>query len=155
MAKRDVVLRPIRLSDAADLQRYCFPEQTLADVQSYLQWCLALIEKGRMVRLVAEAGGQVIGGGQLTIHRRDAEIGSLVVASPWRRRGVGTALLQALIDSARAHGVRALELMANTGQPWLRDWYVRLGFAPDDDRVLPGDERVVVMRMLLESPSSG
>ena len=88
MAMRDVVLRPVRLSDAEDLQRHCLPEQPLADVQRYLQWCLAQIEKGRMVRLVAEVDGQVIGGGQLTIHRCDAEIGSLVVASP----GVAEAL---------------------------------------------------------------
>jgi N-acetylglutamate synthase-like GNAT family acetyltransferase len=145
----------VHLSDAADLQLHCLPEQPLADVQSYLQWCLAQMEKGRMVRLVAEVDGQVIGTGQLAIHRHDAEIGSLVVTPPWRRRGIGTALLKTLINAAQTQGVQTLELMANTDLPWLRDWYVRLGFAPTGERVLPGDERVVVMRMLCRCPSPG
>jgi GNAT superfamily N-acetyltransferase len=151
MPEKDVVLRPVCPSDAIDLQRHCFPDQTLADVQNYLRWCLAQTGKGHMVRLVADVEGQVIGGGQLTIHRPDAEIGSLVVASPWRRRGIGTALLKALIDSAQAYGVQTLELMANADWPWLQDWYARLGFVPDGERVLPGNERVVVMRMLVKS----
>ncbi len=155
MTERGYVLRSVRLSDAADLQLHCLPGQSLADVQGYLQWCLAQTEKGRMVRLVAEVDGQVIGGGQLAICRHDAEIGSLVVAPPWRRRGIGTALLKALIDAAQAHGVQTLELMANTDLPWLQAWYVRLGFAHNGERVLPGDERVVVMRMLCRCPSPG
>jgi N-acetylglutamate synthase-like GNAT family acetyltransferase len=155
MAMRDVFLRLVRLSDAEALQRHCFPDQSLADVQGYLQWCLAQMEKGRMVRLVAEADAQVIGGGQLTVHRHDAEIGSLVVASLWRRRGIGTALLKALIDAAQAHGVQTLELMADTDRQWLQHWYARLGFAPHGEKVLPGDERVIIMRMLLKSPSPG
>ena len=152
MTERGYVLRPVHLSDAADLQLHCLPEQPLADVQSYLQWCLAQTEKGRMVRLVAEVDGQVIGVGQLAIHRHDAEIGSLVVTPPWRRRGIGTALLKTLINAAQTQGVQTLELMANTDLPWLRDWYVRLGFAPTGERVLPGDERVVVMRMVCRCP---
>lgn len=152
MTKRDIVLRSLHLSDAEDLQRHCFPDQPLADVRDYLCWCLAQIDKGRMVRLVAEANGQVIGSGQLTIHRSAAEIGSLVVAPCWRRQGIGTALLKALIDSAQAHGVQALELRASVYQPWLQRWYAGLGFLPDGERTLSGNERVVAMRRLLNSP---
>ena len=148
-------VRPVRLTDAADLQRNCWPEQSLADVQTYLHWCLVQADKGRMLRLVAEVDGQVIGGGQLAIYRRDAEIGSLVVAPAWRRRGIGAALLKALIGAAEARGVPALELMASGDVPWLQSWYRRLGFSGDGERVLPGDERVVVMRKLSLWPPTG
>jgi ribosomal protein S18 acetylase RimI-like enzyme len=146
-------LRPAELADAAGLQCNCFPEQSLAEVKEYLRWCLKQAEKGRMVRLVAELDGQVVASGQLAIHRREGEIGSLVVAPACRRRGIGAALLRALIAEAGARQVLALEIAARSDVCWLRAWYRRLGFVPCEERVLPGDERVTVLRRPL--PAAG
>ena len=104
-----------------------------------------------MVRLVAEVGGQVVGNGQLTIHHRKGEIGSLVVAPSHRRRGIGNALLLALIAEARERGLREVELAVGVAPPWVRAWYERRGFRFVRERVLPGDERVAVLRMVLSS----
>ena len=64
---RVFALRPAHLSDAADLHGNCFPEQSQEDVQSYLRWCLAQVEKGRLARLVAEVDGCVVGSGQFSV----------------------------------------------------------------------------------------
>ena len=72
-----VSLRPARQTDAFDLHRNCFPEQTLDEVRDYLRWCLAQHARGRIVRLVAEADGQVIANGQLALLHDRGEIGKL------------------------------------------------------------------------------
>jgi GNAT superfamily N-acetyltransferase len=144
-------LRPARLADAADLHHNCNPEQPLDDLRAYLAWCLVQVSKGRMVRLVAEADGHVVASGQLTLDRYTGEIGSLVVASSYRRRGIGSALLEALIEQARRHGGRTLQISAGIQVPWVCAWYERHGFVRVGEHMLPRDERVVLLRMDLLS----
>jgi len=100
-----------------------------------------------MVRLVVELDGQVVANGQLTLGRHTGEIGSLVVAPSCRRRGIGRVLLDALIERARRRGVRVLEIAARADASWVRAWYERQGFVLVEERVLPRDERVVLLRM--------
>ncbi|HZM37464.1 MAG TPA: GNAT family N-acetyltransferase [Acidimicrobiales bacterium] len=52
---------------------------------------------------------------------------SIGVTTGFRRRGLGTALLEALVDEARHLGVPALSLSVETGNP-ARSLYQRLGF---------------------------
>ena len=52
---------------------------------------------------------------------------SIGVTAGFRRRGLGTALLEVLIDEARQLGVPALSLSVETGNP-ARSLYQRLGF---------------------------
>jgi len=142
-------VRPLRLSDAVDLQKNCYPEHRLAEVRDYAQWCILQMDKGRMVRLVVEAGGEVVANGQLTLHPVCSEIGSLLVSSAFRRKGVGTALLEALVAEAHKRRVRTIEVMASSEAAWLQEWYRRQGFADYGEKILPGDERVAVLRRSL------
>src|SRR5688572_16474363 len=48
--------------------------------------------------IVAETKGQIIGAGQLRRYGNVAELGSLVVMEAWRMRGIGGALVRALIE---------------------------------------------------------
>lgn len=66
--------------------------------------------------------GEVIGIVRLTHQGR---IGRMAVAKPWRRLGVGSALLGAVIDSARVRGMAMLELSAQTHAI---SFYTRHGF---------------------------
>jgi len=144
-------LHPARLTDAFDLCRNCFPEQSLNEVKDYLRWCINQQAKGRMVRLVAETDSQVVANGQLTILHDRGEIGSLVVAAPCRRRGIGTALVQALIEKAREHNVHTLEISARADMPWIQAWYRRLGFVFQGNHTFPDQEQVVMLQMVLTS----
>jgi ribosomal protein S18 acetylase RimI-like enzyme len=137
------------MTDAFELFHNCFPEQTLDQVQSYLSWCLDHQARGRLVRLVAEIDGQTIANGQLTLLRDHCEIGSLVVAPAYRRRGIGTMLVRALIKHARQRNLRTVEVSASVETPWIRDWYERLGFEVQGTHTFPGSERVIILHMLL------
>jgi N-acetylglutamate synthase-like GNAT family acetyltransferase len=145
------LVRAIRPTDAGDLHRNCYPEQPLGELRTYLNWCRTQMAKGRMERLVAEVDGHAVGNGQLTIRRREGEIGSLVVAPAHRRRGIGRSILAALVSRAAQHGVQVLEIAATEEAVWLRAWYERLGFVPSERQILPRGQRIVVLRMVLAS----
>ena len=71
--------------------------------------------------LVAEVEGDVVGMGQIRQHRTCEELGSLVVTSDYRQRGVASALIHAL----EARAGRPLYLMcAAAKQPF----YERFGY---------------------------
>ena len=75
--------------------------------------------------------GQIVACGQLRTFEGCQELGSLVVRSPWRRQGLGSALTHHLIQQA----IQPLYLEClGTG---LADFYQRLGFVPVAVTALP------------------
>jgi GNAT superfamily N-acetyltransferase len=80
------------------------------------------------------------------------ELRRMHVVSAYRRRGIGTCLVQAMIDHCAAGGVRAIELWTAKEGPG-RFLYGKLGFRPVDEKG-PGFEdamdRPDEMRMRLD-----
>jgi len=74
--------------------------------------------------VAVDADGQWLGTARLTPERR---IGRMAVLAHARGRGIGAALLQALVDLARARGWPRLELHA---QLHALQFYARAGFVP-------------------------
>jgi predicted GNAT family N-acyltransferase len=70
------------------------------------------------------ARGTPVGTGRLL---PDAHIGRMAVLEQWRRRGVGTAILNQLIEKARERGHKEVLLSA---QIHALDFYRRHGFKP-------------------------
>jgi N-acetylglutamate synthase-like GNAT family acetyltransferase len=142
---KDAIIRPARLDDAKALHRYCYPEYGLDDVREYLAWCLRQADKGWIVRLVAEVDGQAVGNAQLTLWGQNGEIGSLVVALDYRRRGLARRLLAALISEADRRGLEALEISADECTPSIIAFYQRLGFdrveGTEETRIIRGDKK--------------
>lgn len=151
------IIRPARMDDAEALHRHCYPDNDLEDVCDYLAWCLRRAQKGRVVRLVAEVDGQAVGNAQLTVWGQEGELGSLVVAREYQRRGLARQLLTDLIVEAKQRGLAALEISVCGGQPAILAFYQSLGFGlveqVEDKKsglshpVRPGP--VVQLRMLL------
>jgi ribosomal protein S18 acetylase RimI-like enzyme len=85
--------------------------------------------------MVADDGGQVAGyanctyGFDLEFGGRDAFLTELIVAAPWRGRGIGPALLDALEAEARACDVHALHLLARTDNAPALAIYKARGYA--------------------------
>lgn len=95
--------------------------------------------------LARDADGRPIGTGRLTPSRR---IGRMAVLAEWRGRGVGDALLQALVDEARALGWDELSLHA---QASAIDFYARHGFLPEGDRFVEAGIEHLTMRRRLDA----
>lgn len=74
--------------------------------------------------LARSAQGVAIGTGRLL---PDGHIGRMAVLAEWRGRGVGAAILAALVERAKARGMPEVVLNAQTHA---RGFYARQGFAP-------------------------
>ena len=72
--------------------------------------------------LAEDAEGRVIGTGRLLPH---GQIGRMAVVADMRGRGVGSALLRALLEAARAAGMAQVHLHAQLSA---REFYQTLGF---------------------------
>ena len=93
---------------------------------------------------VAEAEGEIVGTGVLSMNGSVGWIGTIFVEPAWRRRGVGMALTQATIDTAESAGCRTLLLVATDAG---RRLYEKIGFEVQTDyRILEapglGDEPI-------------
>ena len=98
----------------------------------------------RSVHALAFVEGQAVGTARLL---PDGHIGRMAVLSQWRRSGIGTALLQALMARAREDGHAEVVLNA---QVQATAFYARAGFVPRggefDDAGIPHVE----MRLRLD-----
>lgn len=80
--------------------------------------------------LALDAVGEAIGCGRLLA---DGHIGRMAVRAEWRGKGVGSALLRRLLETARAAGRGHLVLSAQTHAA---DFYARFGFTPEGGEFL-------------------
>jgi predicted GNAT family N-acyltransferase len=79
-------------------------------------------DAGSLHFLVIDTAGQAIGCARLL---PDGHIARMAVLPAWRGRGVGRALLAAVLDTAQAHGHGTLSLSAQTHAA---AFYARAGF---------------------------
>jgi acetyltransferase len=109
-------------------------------LESYWSGIGAEVAAGTRMVLAAERGGQLIGCAQLDLYvppngANRARVEQLLVHCTERRRGVGTALVQALEIEALGlrRGLLMLEAEAGSGaeQLWLRNGYTRAGELPE------------------------
>lgn len=95
--------------------------------------------------LVAELDGSLAGYAVAWDVKGDINLNHLAVAEPLRRRGVGSALVRALMDRLAVRGGQCVYLEVGARNKGARAFYTRLGFRenglrknyyPDDDAVL-------------------
>ena len=98
--------------------------------------------------LARDLQDQPIGTGRLTPERK---IGRMAVLREWRGRGVGDALLVALIDQARTLGWTEVSLNAQVSA---ESFYARHGFEPYGDRFMEAGIEHQAMRRTLQPMSS-
>lgn len=131
-----VTLRPARDKDVPELIRIERDADARFAAAGHLELAtgdgipvdvaLRAIAQGRIT--VAEVAGALAGWAY--VGRVDGEpcLGQISVAVAYGRRGVGDALLRAVIDRARDEGAASLVLNTQADVPWNAPWYARRGF---------------------------
>jgi predicted GNAT family N-acyltransferase len=96
--------------------------------------------------LALDSESKAVGTGRLS---SDGKIGRLAVLKAFRGRGVGAALLDALVGEARAMGLEEVHLHA---QSRARGFYRRAGFKASGERFLEAAiEHVMMTKRLVDS----
>ena len=94
------------------------------------------LDRGAAVAWIAAAGARAIGMAIVVRRRRAgfvaatwAELVAIAVAAPWRRAGVGRALLVAAEETARSWGADEMRLHTDDSDPQLRAFFAAAGYA--------------------------
>jgi len=99
--------------------------------------------------LVARDGAEVVGYAGLSVGDTEAWVQNLAVRADRQRHGIGTRLLEALLDEVRRRGVRAVLLEVAVDNAAAQRIYGRYGFEPVGIRrgyYQPSNTDAVVMR---------
>lgn len=128
-----MVAHMARIGHELDNNVLLTPGEFKLSVEEEREKIAELADADNAVWLVAEVDGQIIGvldcrGGRRAANRHSGGLG-ISVRKDWRNRGVGTALMEALIDWARANPViTRLELEVFTHNARAIHLYEKLGF---------------------------
>lgn len=101
------------------------------------------LDETAMHFLAEDKHGRPIGTGRLLA---DGQIGRMAVLAPWRSRGVGTAILEAILTAARSRGVETVRLHA---QNHAVAFYQRFGFTTVSEAFLDAGIPHVSMQLHL------
>jgi ribosomal-protein-alanine N-acetyltransferase len=99
----------------------------------------------------------VVGYAGLRVTRHDADVQTVAVSPDVQGAGVGTLLLRALLDVARARGVDEVFLEVEIGNEPARNLYVRHGFeslSRRRDYYGPGHDAEVMRLRLTDAPAT-
>jgi len=139
------MVRPARPADVHEIAEIIQP---LVDDRILLGKDLVdLYEQIQGFFVAEDAPGNVVGCGALHVMWEDlAEIRTLAVRQQWLNRGVGSALVEALLERAADLGLRRIFCLT-----FEVDFFIRHGFAEISGTPVPGD----VYAQLLRSHDDG
>jgi acetyltransferase len=128
---RSVLIRPVRADDEPAEQRFFGALSSESRRKRFLKYVRAVsdqltysfthIDYENHMAFVCESGGELVGEARYVVEGEACEF-SIVIADRWHKTGIAGLLMDALIDHARAHGVRTMEGLV------LRDNHTMLAF---------------------------
>jgi predicted GNAT family N-acyltransferase len=88
------------------------------------------VDEGCRHALALSLQGQAIGSGRMLAN---GHIGRIAVLPPWRKKKVGTAIMEALLDYARAHDYKQVDVDA---QIYAMPFYRSFGFVEQGEQFM-------------------
>ena len=144
-----VPMQQSHIAQIAALETQCFSDPwSETSVRSELSNPLSLW-------LVAEDGGKVVGYVGSQSVAPEADVMNLAVAPEWRSRGIGRALMTALIAQLHSRGITALFLEVRVGNMPAQNLYRSLGFVEVGRRpkyyVNPTEDALILRKELTDA----
>jgi ribosomal-protein-alanine N-acetyltransferase len=122
----EYIIRPITSADIDavwDIEKMCF------SVPWSRQSFVLEVEKNRCARyVVAEHSGAVVGYGGMWLIVDEAHITNIAVHPLFRRKGIGEAILKALVTEAHRMGIDRMTLEVRASNIAAQSLYKKLGF---------------------------
>jgi PhnO protein len=133
------MIRRAGLEDVSDVYHLIgiLEEQETFDRDAFSEVYAGQLASERHICLLYEEDGIVKGllnmriEAQLHHRRRTAQITELIVAPPYRDRGIGTELFRTAEKTAEAHDCERIELETSLWRKKAHAFYERMGMVPD------------------------
>jgi len=140
---RKVVIRPPRWADLEDLMEYInslvdekveillTKKVTREEEAEWLAKRLISIDKGDVIHVVAEVDGEVVAGAEVAKRKhRMSHVGMLGIGikSPFRGIGIGTFIMNTLIEESKKAGLKVLVLDVFDTNNTAKELYEKIGF---------------------------
>lgn len=107
----------------AEMEKECFPLEPWS-----FQTLASSFDGENFCGVIAEDGGEIIGYGGITLAVDTADIDNVAVAEPYRRGGVGTAVIAELLRIAAEHGAKKVFLEVRVSNSAAMAVYLKSGF---------------------------
>lgn len=146
------LIRPVRSTDADSLKSLFWQHRSDETIRLLLRYVLQCEQRGRGQGIVVQDENRIIAYGQVTQWGREAEISELIVLEAYRGYGVGTAMIQYLVNVARQIPVWRIAIGVMADNPRALALYERLGFT--DRRTLTLPEQGDMYYLHLNLPDS-
>lgn len=141
---KEWTLRAARAEDAPSIARHrYYRSEPDHDVHAYTAWLPMRIERGTYIGFVAEAAGHIVGGAGAVLldwgptrgeaSGTRARIVNVFTDAQWRRRGIAKSLVDEVMATCTASGIRVFSLAASAEGAHL---YRSLGFTPYADEMI-------------------
>ncbi|HGJ64191.1 TPA: N-acetyltransferase [bacterium] len=132
-------IRKAVIDDAGPLHTYCFPSETLEEVEKKLRRDIERMDRGEAYRFVAEMNGYAMGNILLEFDKRNkkiAQVSLIVVAPPWRGTIIADKLVEFASDVAKENNIDILQIEANRSDGKIIEKYKSWGFAEKEIIIL-------------------
>lgn len=145
------MLRWANLEDAAAIHTLFFARETWESFLARFTTWLQSQERGHLVYLLVERDEQLVGQGQLFLWPGTrGEIANVQVAAAYQNKGIGTTILNYLIQHAKIQAYTSLEITVAIANSRAQTLYQRLGFIVDRPLHSAYDEAGVILKMTVE-----
>lgn len=134
MDKQGIIIRNAVLSDIKSLHENLFSGRTMSQVQRNLMQDLDMMDRGAMIRLVAESEGEVIGNIQIyfkfdhPLFYHTAEMHAVRVNKRYRRKGVASQLIKKGLQLSKLKGVEIMTVWVDGKNTPAINLYHVMGF---------------------------
>lgn len=127
-----ITIRPVKLSDSTDIHKYLFIQALENDIKKNLQEDLQKMDQGKLLRVVAEADGKVIGQcdfrqASSAIHQHIVDVTGLVVNPNFQGHGISSQLMEYGFNWAKELGMTIVTISVRKGTK-AEDIYIHQGF---------------------------
>lgn len=134
-----IKIRKATPDDAGSLHLYCFPSDTLDEVEKKLKRDIERMDRGEAYRMVAELNGYAVATIVIDFdkkNRKIAQISQLVVTGPLRGSATADKLVDMAADVARQSNIEILQIEANRSDGKIIEKYKSWGFVEKETIIL-------------------
>ena len=146
----------VRAMRAGDVSEVVYIENRSFHVPWRERTFKSLLRQPHAALFVAEMAGRVAGYAAVWFVADEAELGDLAVHPDFRRRGIGSLLLDRALEEARGRAIRVLYLEVRAGNEDARRLYERSGFEVATVRrgyySHPVEDALVMQRSIVRQP---